>query len=103
MWPHQFLISKKFLIHVMDDTSLKIVSVSEKGQITIPREIQVRLGIKKGDKLVLITKNKKLLIQKPASVEQFIEDDLDITTHSENSLERLWDNKSDDIWSQYLK
>ena len=49
----------------MDEvTTLKTINVSEKGQITISREIQTLLGIKKGDRLILAAKNKKLLIQK---------------------------------------
>ena len=88
----------------MNDAILKIISVSDKGQITIPREIQLLLEIKKGDKLALVTKNKKLLIQKSANIEKIVEDDFeDIVRYSENSLEKLWNNESDEIWSQYLK
>ena len=47
----------------MSEATLKTVNVSEKGQIAIPREIRILLGIKKGDRLVLTAKNEKLLIQ----------------------------------------
>ncbi len=36
----------------------KTVNISEKGQITIPREILILLRIKKGDRLVLTAKTK---------------------------------------------
>ncbi|HEY4680436.1 MAG TPA: AbrB/MazE/SpoVT family DNA-binding domain-containing protein [Nitrosarchaeum sp.] len=47
----------------MSEATLKTVNVSEKGQIAIPREIRILLGIKKGDRLVLTAKNEKILIQ----------------------------------------
>ena len=83
---------------------LKIVSVSEKGQIAIPREIRVLLGIKKGDRLLLTTKNKKLLIQKATNLTKQMEDDFDdLIDYSELSLKKLWLNKQDDVWNKYLK
>jgi len=84
----------------MSEVTLKTVNVSEKGQIAIPREIRVMLGIKKGDRLILTAKNKKLLIQKAASLEKHIEDDFkDLLKLSEKTSERLWDNKDDEIWN----
>ena len=88
----------------MSESTLKTVSVSEKGQIAIPREIQKLLGIKKGDRLVLTAKNKKLLIQKASSLEKHMEDDFgDLLKHSESTLKKLWLNKEDDVWDKYLQ
>jgi len=88
----------------MNEMTLKTVSVSEKGQIAIPREIRVLLGIKKGDRLVLTTKNKKLLIQKATNLTKQMEDDFDdLIGYSELSLKKLWLNKKDDVWNKYLK
>ena len=88
----------------MNEMILKIVSVSEKGQIAIPREIRALLGIKKGDRLVLTTKNKKLLIQKATNLTKQMEDDFDdLIDYSELSLKKLWLNKQDDVWNKYLK
>ncbi len=84
--------------------TLKTVNVSEKGQIAIPREIRILLGIKKGDRLVLTAKNKKLLIQKATNLTKQMEDDLDdLSSYSELSLKKLWLNKKDDVWNKYLK
>lgn len=84
--------------------TLKTVSVSEKGQIAIPREIRELLGIKKGDRLVLTTKNKKLLIQKATNLSKQMEDDFDdLIGYSELLLKKLWLNKKDDVWNKYLK
>ena len=88
----------------MNEMILKIVSVSEKGQIAIPREIRALWGIKKGDRLVLTTKNKKLLIQKATNLTKQMEDDFDdLIDYSELSLKKLWLNKQDDVWNKYLK
>ena len=88
----------------MNEMILKIVSVSEKGQIAIPREIRALLGIKKGDRLVLTNKNKKLLIQKATNLTKQMEDDFDdLIDYSELSLKKLWLNKQDDVWNKYLK
>lgn len=98
-------ISKKFLTNRMNEQdTLKTVSVSEKGQIAIPREIQAAMGIKKGDRLVLTTKNKKLLIQKASILAKQMEDDFDdLLNYSESSLKKMWLNKEDEIWNKYLK
>ena len=96
-----YFISKKFLTLYMDKTTLKTINVSDKGQITIPREIQTLLGIKKGDRLLLAAKNKKLLIQKASSLEKKIDDDFkDLVKLSEKTAKKLWDNKDDEIWTK---
>ncbi len=83
---------------------LKTVNVSEKGQITIPKEIQELLEIQKGDRLVITAKDKKILIQKSTSIESHIEDGFDdLLRYSEASLEKLWNSKRDDVWETYLK
>jgi AbrB family looped-hinge helix DNA binding protein len=82
----------------MSETVLKTIKVSEKGQIAIPREIRISLGIKKGDSLILAAKNKKLLIQKATNIEKEIEADL--LKFSEKTAKKLWDNKEDEIWDK---
>ena len=86
----------------MSEATLKTVNVSEKGQIAIPREIRILLGIKKGDRLVLTAKNEKLLIQKATSMAKRMEDDFDsLTKLSERTAKKLWDNKDDEIWNNF--
>ena len=60
------------------------------------------LGIKKGDRLILAAKNKKLLIQKASVLERQIEDDFaDLLKLSEKTTAKsLWDNKEDEIWNK---
>ena len=89
----------------MSKPTIKTVNVSEKGQIVIPKEIQNSLGIKKSDRLIIITKNKKILIQKAENIEKQMGDDFaDLIKFSELSLNKLWSNKKDDeIWNRYLQ
>ncbi|MBT3406455.1 AbrB/MazE/SpoVT family DNA-binding domain-containing protein [Candidatus Woesearchaeota archaeon] len=43
---------------------IKTVVVSEKGQISIPKDVRSSMSINKGTKLVLIIKDNKITIQK---------------------------------------
>src|SRR2546428_14115890 len=42
--------------------SLKLSVVQEKGQVTIPREIRKKLGLKKGDRVSFVETDKGVLI-----------------------------------------
>ena len=83
---------------------MKTIRVSDKGQIAIPQPMRETLGIERGDELVVIQIDNKILLEKSQKMEQKIKDDFkDILKFSEKSLKEVWDNKSDDIWNQYLK
>jgi AbrB family looped-hinge helix DNA binding protein len=41
-----------------------ISSISEKGQVTVPKEIRKILGLKAGDKVVFISRGGQILIRK---------------------------------------
>ncbi|MYB30476.1 MAG: AbrB/MazE/SpoVT family DNA-binding domain-containing protein [Cenarchaeum sp. SB0663_bin_5] len=83
---------------------MKTVTVSGKGQISIPQEIRKQLAVEKGSKLVIILKDKKLLICKASDISQSIEDSFeDVVRYSERSLEETWDNEEDEVWNRYLK
>lgn len=83
---------------------MKTIRVSEKGQIAIPQPIRATLGIERGDELVVIQIDDKILLEKAQKIEQKLKDNFkDILKFSEISLKEVWDNKSDDIWNQYLK
>ncbi len=88
----------------MPESIMKTVTVSGKGQISIPQEIRKQLAVEKGSKLVIILKDKKLLICKASDISQSIEDSFeDVVRYSERSLEEIWDNGEDDVWNRYLK
>ncbi len=99
------LISKKLLTFLMKNgLQFKTITVSQKGQIAIPADIQRITGIKKGDKLLLIRKGKKIMLEKSEVISKQLDKEFkDIEAISELSLKKLWLNKVDDVWDQYLK
>jgi len=83
---------------------IKTIKVSEKGQIAIPTSIRDKIGIEKGDELILFEVDGKILLEKSSNVAKEIKDDFkDILKFNENSLKEVWDNKEDDIWASYLR
>jgi len=45
-----------------------IIKVSSKGQIVIPKEIRKKLGVKGGEKLLVLTRNGDILLRKTEEV-----------------------------------
>ncbi len=86
------------------ELTFKKVKVSDKGQISIPVDVQRQMGIKKGDELLLIRKGRKIVLERPERVMEILEDDFaDIQSVTEASLGHLWQRKEEDVWNQYLK
>lgn len=86
------------------ELTFKKVKVSDKGQISIPVEIQREVGIKKGDELLLIRKGEKIVLEKPRRIIEVLEDEFaDLQGISEASLRRMWLRKKEDIWDRYIK
>jgi AbrB family looped-hinge helix DNA binding protein len=86
------------------ELTFKKVKVSDKGQISIPMEIQREVGIKKGDELLLIRKGQKIVLEKPQRIVEALENEFaDLQDISEASLRRMWLKKKEDVWDRYLK
>ncbi len=86
------------------ELTFKKVKVSDKGQISLPVEIQREAGIKKGDELLLIRKGHRIVLEKPQRIVEVLEDEFaDLQEISESSLRRLWLSKKEDIWDRYLR
>ena len=84
--------------------TFKIVKVTDKGQISLPMNMQREIGIKKGDELVLVRKGRRMILEKPERVVELLEDEFaDLQSLTEESLGRIWLNKKEDVWDQYLK
>ena len=98
------LNSKKFLTSFMEhELQFKKIKVSQKGQIVIPADIQRRMGIKKGDELLLISKGKKIVLEKPDVIVTQLKDEFkDVESFSEHSLKKIWFNKKYNVWDQYM-
>jgi AbrB family looped-hinge helix DNA binding protein len=80
-------------------TILESVTVSDKGQIAIPVKIRESLGIEKGDVLVIIASDGKILIEKSEAVGKKLGNEFDYMLKlAESSAKELWDNESDNVW-----
>lgn len=86
------------------ELTFKKVRVSDKGQISIPVDVQREIGIKKGDELLLIRKGSKIVLEKPARLIELLEDEFaDIRSITEESLGRIWLRKDEEVWNRYLR
>jgi AbrB family looped-hinge helix DNA binding protein len=47
---------------------MEIAKVTSKGQITIPRDIRVKMDLKKGDKILIFEENGRYILQNSNSV-----------------------------------
>lgn len=86
------------------ELTFKKVKVSDKGQISLPVEIQRETGIKKGDELLLIRKGRRIVLEKTERIVEALEDEFaDLEGISEASLRRMWLRKREDVWDRYLR
>ncbi|MCL5068060.1 MAG: AbrB/MazE/SpoVT family DNA-binding domain-containing protein [Thaumarchaeota archaeon] len=82
----------------------RTIRVSEKGQISIPAEIQRELGIEKGDELLLVRKGDKILLEKPTHLRRKLSEEFkDIELATEDSLRKISENERDNVWDKYLE
>jgi AbrB family looped-hinge helix DNA binding protein len=88
----------------MENEFIKTLRVSDKGQISIPNSVRQKLGIQRGDNLILFEIEGKILLEKQQKVSEKMKDEFkDVLHFSEQSLKEVWDNPGDEIWSQYLE
>ncbi|MGC9309448.1 MAG: AbrB/MazE/SpoVT family DNA-binding domain-containing protein [Candidatus Nanoarchaeia archaeon] len=88
----------------MENEFIKTLRVSDKGQISIPNSVRQKLGIERGDNLILFEIEGKILLEKQQKVSDKMKDEFkDVLHFSEQSLKEVWDNSEDEIWSQYLE
>ena len=73
---------------------VKIIKVTNKGQISLPVGIRNSLKIKQGDELVITKSDDSLIIKKVKK-----EDFSDLLKHSEKVAKKLWSNKEDEVWN----
>lgn len=80
---------------------MKIATVSDKGQISIPLDIREMMGIEKGDSLVLVADDDQIVVKRVENIAKKIldEEKLACLKLTENSLKKDWDNELDDRWN----
>lgn len=100
-------ISKNFLTNSMastDPLEIRTIKVSQKGQVSIPTDIRKTMKIKKGDKLVMMVKGRKIVLEKSDNIALLLDGEFrDVKTMTESTLKKVWLNKHDDRWNKYAK
>ncbi len=75
----------------------EVITMGEKGQIVIPKQLRDEFHIGKGAKL-LITEEKDKILIKPVRLEE----DHILMLLSEISLKKVWNNEYDKRWDDVL-
>ncbi|MBM3231953.1 AbrB/MazE/SpoVT family DNA-binding domain-containing protein [Candidatus Pacearchaeota archaeon] len=73
---------------------IKIIKVTDKGQISLPIGMRQSLGINQGDDLIVTRANDSVIIKKVKK-----DDFRDLLKHSESVAKKLWDNEEDEVWN----
>ncbi len=90
--PNAKAISKEFLTNAME---VRIVRITDKGQVSIPAKMQEATGMGKGDQIIMI-ENNNTIIMKKIQPSEF----RDLIKHQEKIAAKLWGTKHDDIWDK---
>lgn len=77
----------------------KTITISQKGEITIPKEVMQRFNIMRGTKFFLSEKNDKLILE----LENYRQEKKGWQSLAEKNMSKIWDNSKDEkVWSKYL-
>lgn len=83
---------------------INTVQVSSRGQVVIPEAARKQLKIRQGTKLILITKDDTLVLEREEDFMKKFEaaEKLGWLKLAEKSLEKVWNNKKDDeVWRKH--
>ena len=84
-------------------TEIKTVKISDKGQISIPKDIREDMKLKEGETLIMMSDGEKIILEKPEKLVKKISGNESKKTMimSEHVLKKDWDNEYDDRWNKY--
>ena len=82
-----------------DKRRIRTVSVNERGQIVIPEDIRRDFGIAGDTTLVMIEREKEIVLRKESEVLNAIEEDKFWKSLSQASMAKAW-SKEDEIWGK---
>ncbi len=78
---------------------VEIITVSERGQIVLPKKIRESKNIHKGTKLLLIEKDNKLILNKIDEVVKETPEGVKTFIASEETLKKDWSYVGDERWN----
>ena len=73
--------------------------VSSKGQIVVPMILRKKLGFRKGKRLVLVVKGKRLLVETAEKVKHILQEDFSDLLSAAATSTGFWDNEKDEAWN----
>ena len=80
---------------------IRTVKVSDKGQVSIPKDIRRNMKIKKGDNLVMMVKGSKIVLEKSEKIALLLDGEFkDVEAFAEHSLKGVLDNQYDKVWNK---
>lgn len=76
-----------------------VIELDERGRITIPKEEREKLGLKAGEKLILVERDGELILTKVVDSEQLIKNLKGCITDKEDQidpleLKKIWEDSS---------
>ena len=85
---------------------MAITKMSSKGQVVIP--IEMREGLKEGDKLVVIRNGKQIILKKADKFDEQLKEDLEFARRTEMAYEKIEAGKyisvdSDNLEEEMMK
>jgi AbrB family looped-hinge helix DNA binding protein len=81
----------------------RTVKMTGKGQIVVPKEMRDSIGLKRNSMILLIQKDKDIILKKPECLEAVIEDFPEFRVASLEVLKEVWKDEDDKLWESYLK
>ncbi|MCX6816103.1 MAG: AbrB/MazE/SpoVT family DNA-binding domain-containing protein [Candidatus Aenigmarchaeota archaeon] len=81
---------------------IKTVKISDKGQISIPKDIRENMKLKQGETLILLSDGNRIVLEKTDRIARNLKDNEGKKTMimSEQTLKKDWDNDYDERWNR---
>ncbi len=81
-------------------SNLAVITMSEKGQVVLPKKTRDTLGLKKGEKLLLVEEKGRVTLTKVSDLTKDgkLSEGLATMLASGKTLKKDWSYKGDDAW-----
>mgnify|MGYP001560581202 CR=1 FL=1 len=79
-------------------TDIETATLSEKGQLVIPKHIREKMKLKKGDTLLVAFDENRILLERTSHTKKKIKDDFADLVKASQSSTKFWDNDVDRVW-----
>jgi antitoxin PrlF len=91
VWKSKNLFTCKIVTNCMSEQIEDIIKISPKGQIVIPREVRKKLGVKGGEKLLVLTRDGDILLRKikEVSIEEIAKKIEKVTSKESISIDTI--------------